>query len=133
MWEMWLLTPMQPPVAGIFSPSIHGREVAVSRVGLRIDAATVIAHPRFCSSFLTRTAIPPDRALLAGPARTLPASRAGYSVDRVQGPHRHAGAGWENRRDVRRCPTHALRGRRTREVAHLRQVPAGRARRRPST
>src|SRR6476469_8813547 len=52
---MWLIATMHPPVAGIFSPSIQVREVAASSVGLRIDAATVIAHPRSCSSFLTRT------------------------------------------------------------------------------
>ena len=46
---------MQPPVAGIFSPSIQVRDVAVSSVGLRIEAAKVIAQPRGCSSFLTRT------------------------------------------------------------------------------
>src|SRR5690349_8720650 len=52
---MWLIATMQPPVAGIFSPSIQVREVAASSVGLRIDAATVIAQPRSCSTFLTRT------------------------------------------------------------------------------
>src|SRR6476660_8943400 len=61
---MWLIATMHPPVAGIFSPSIQVREVAASRVGLRIDAATVIAHPRSWSSFLTRTS-----PLLALPVR----------------------------------------------------------------
>ena len=56
---MWLIATMQPPVAGIFSPSIQVREVAASSVGLRMDAATVMAQPRSCSSFLTRTVTSP--------------------------------------------------------------------------
>src|SRR6478672_1404810 len=62
---------MHPPVAGIFSPSIQVREVAASSVGLRIVAATVIAQPRSCSSFLTRTRHLPSVVLRADVASRL--------------------------------------------------------------
>src|SRR6476469_168718 len=48
--ETWLSTRMQPPVAGIFSPSIQVCLVVASNVGLRIGTARLKAHPRFSRS-----------------------------------------------------------------------------------
>src|SRR4051812_48789254 len=48
--ETWLKTRMQPPVAGIFSPSIQVRRVVASNVGLRMGTARLKAHPRFSRS-----------------------------------------------------------------------------------
>src|SRR5689334_20066554 len=56
-WETWLKTRMQPPVAGIFSPSIQVRLVVASRVGLMIGTARLKAQPRFSCSGRTVTCI----------------------------------------------------------------------------
>src|SRR5690242_5961812 len=50
MCETWLSTRMQPPVAGIFSPSIQVCLVVASNVGLMIGTARLKAHPRFSRS-----------------------------------------------------------------------------------
>ena len=47
---MWFTTTTQPPVAGIFSPSIQSRFVAASNVGLTMTTTVVHAQPRFCCS-----------------------------------------------------------------------------------
>ena len=54
---MWLNTTMQPPVAGIFSPSIQVRLVVASSVGLTIGTAKLNAQPRFCCSLRTVTEV----------------------------------------------------------------------------
>ena len=56
-WETWLNTRMQPPVAGIFSPSIQVRRVVASRLGLTMATATPIAQPRFCCGGRTRRTV----------------------------------------------------------------------------
>ena len=75
------------------------------------------AQPRFCSSFLTRTVILPS-CLLAARAPTLPASRAGYSVDRGSG---RPAPRWSRMGGSSRCHPRMhrppLRGRRTRQAA----------------
>ena len=56
---MWLATTMQPPVAGIFSPSIQVREVAASSVGLmRRDGEVHRPAALLLCSFPTRHANP---------------------------------------------------------------------------
>ena len=52
---MWLGTTMQPPVAGILSPSIQVREVAASMVGLIVATAKLTAQPRLPCTFRTDT------------------------------------------------------------------------------
>ena len=69
---MWLTATTQPPVAGIFSPSIHSRLVVASRVGLTMATTVVHAQPRFCcsSSNLRHPDLPVSR--LCRPASLLP-------------------------------------------------------------
>ena len=47
--EMWLNTRMQPPSAGIFSPSIQRCFVVASRIGLTMGTAIAHAQPRLPS------------------------------------------------------------------------------------
>src|SRR3954454_15118693 len=64
--ETWLKTRMQPPVAGIFSPSIQVRFVVANKAGLSTGTARLNAHPRFCWSGRTGrnvTMVPPAVAL----------------------------------------------------------------------
>src|SRR5690242_2437838 len=53
---------MQPPVAGIFSPSIQVRLVVASNIGFSTGTARLNAQPRFCWSGRTGrtvTMVPP--------------------------------------------------------------------------
>src|SRR3954452_22346034 len=47
---MWLTATTQPPVAGIFSPSIQSCLVAASNVGFTMTTTVDHAQPRFCCS-----------------------------------------------------------------------------------
>src|SRR3954468_25104056 len=47
--EMWLMTRMKPPSAGIFSPSIHLCRVVARRIGLTMGTAIHHAQPRLPS------------------------------------------------------------------------------------
>ena len=113
---MWLITTMQPPVAGIFSPSIHVCVVATSKVGLRIDARDD-ERPSHASAASLRTRTPTQ-------ATRVDARR---DVTLQQATRRE----WEDRR---RCPTAPrpvpLVVARAGEAARRRQVAAGRPARR---
>src|SRR4051794_25868499 len=67
---MWLTATTQPPVAGIFSPSIHSCRVVASNVGFTMTTTVDHAQPRFCCSLRTfatdasRSPLVPDASLL---------------------------------------------------------------------
>src|SRR3954451_6804989 len=67
---MWLTATTQPPVAGIFSPSIQSCLVVASSVGFTMTTTVDHAQPRFCCSLRTfatdacRSALVPHARLL---------------------------------------------------------------------
>src|SRR3954451_15593303 len=80
---------MQPPLAGIFSPSIHVRLVVARKTGLMIGTARLNAHPRLCCSGRTGrtlTSAPPVVARIVVPVMSsvdpapAPVFGSGYSV-----------------------------------------------------
>src|SRR4051794_5449441 len=107
MWDTWFIATMHPPVAGIFSPSIHRRLVRARKVGLRMTTTVDHAQPRFCCSgrtFDIPASLPRD--LTRNGAYCPPRARPGRC--------------WQDRTDVAE-----LRGAGPGQDAAPRQVAAG--------